>query len=148
MRIIFNMNNTMFKLPLDPNNINEPLFSMYFDLTFTMDATNVYDNIIALPSRKLLAQIYETKTSYMHISLSQCEFDMVYYMQSTRQFTHNLASERLVSNFRFKCNIESYIAPYAEQSIMNIDVIMNFYLNYKKNISLLLNQSTYKMELL
>ena len=124
MRIIFNMNNTMFKLPLDPNNINEPLFSMYFDLTFTMDATNVYDNIIALPSRKLLAQIYETKTSYMHISLSQCEFDMVYYMQSTRQFTHNLASERLVSNFRFKCNIESYIAPYAEQSIMNIDVIM------------------------
>ena len=124
MRIIFNMNNTMFKLPMDPNKIDEPLFSMYFDLTFTMDASNVYDNIITLPAKKLLAQIYETRTSYMHVSLSQCEFDMVYFMPNTRHFTHNLASERLVSNFRFKCNIEGYIAPYAEQSVMNIDVLM------------------------
>ena len=43
---------------------------MYFDMTFSMDATNVFDNILAIPSRKLLAQIYETKTSYMHVSLS------------------------------------------------------------------------------
>ena len=97
---------------------------MYFDLTFTMDAANVYDDIVALPSRKLLAQIYETKTSYMHVSLSQCEFDIVYLMPNTKRFTHNPSSERLVSNFRFKCNIESYIAPYAEQSYMNIDVEM------------------------
>ena len=124
MRIIFNMNNTMFKLPINPNSTDDPLFSMYFDLTFTMDATNVYDDVIALPSRKILAQIYETKTSYMHVSLSQCEFDMVYLIPNTKRFTHNVASERLVSNFRFKCNIESYIAPYVEQSIMNIDVEM------------------------
>ena len=122
MRIIFNMNNTMFKLPINPNSTDDPLFSMYFDLTFTMDATNVYDDVIALPSRKILAQIYETKTSYMHVSLSQCEFDMVYLIPNTKRFTHNVASERLVSNFRFKCNIESYIAPYVEQSIMNIDL--------------------------
>ena len=124
MRIIFNMNNTMFKLPMNPNNLEEPLLSMYFDLTFTMDASNVYDDIIVFPSRKLLAQIYETKTSYMHVSLSQCEFDIVYILPKSKQFTHNLASERLVSNFRFKCNIESYIMPYIEQSIMNIDVEM------------------------
>ena len=124
MRIIFNMNNTMFKLPINPNNTEEPLLSMYFDLTFTMDSTNVYDEIVSFPSRVLLAQIYETRTSYMHISLSQCEFDMIYYLPETNQFTHNLASERLVSNFRFKCNIESYIVPHVEQSIMNIDVEM------------------------
>ena len=124
MRIIFNMNNTMFKLPLNPDNIDDPLFSMYFDLTFTMDATNVYDNIVAYPSGKLLAQIYETKTSNMYISLSQCELDMVYFMPNTKHFTHSSASERLISNFRFNCNIESYIAPYDEQSIMNIYVGM------------------------
>ena len=124
MRIIFNMNNTMFKLPINQNNIEEPLLSMYFDLIFTMNSTNVYDEIVSFPSRVLLAQIYETKTSYMHISLSQCEVDMVYYLPNTNQFTHNIASERLVSNFRFKCNIESYIFPHVEQSIMNIDVEM------------------------
>ena len=124
MRIIFNMNNTMFKLPINPTNIEDPLLSMYFDLTFTMDATNVYDDIMVFPSKKILAQIYETKTSYMHVSLSQCEFDMVYFLPNTKHFTHNIASERLVSNFRFKCNIESYIIPHVEQSVMNIDVIM------------------------
>ena len=124
IRIIFNMNNTMLKLPLDPNNLEEPLFSMYFDLTFTMDATNVYDDIIALPSRKVLAQIYETQTSYMHVSLSNFELDMVFYDQRTNLFTHNIASERLISNFRLKCNIEQYLAPFIEQNIMNIDVEM------------------------
>ena len=124
IRIIFNMNNTMFKLPINPNNINDPLLSMYFDLTFTMDSKNVYDDIITFPTRKLLAQIYETKTSYMHISLSQCEFDMIYHVPNTKRFTHSLSSEKLVSNFRFRCNIESYIAPYIEQNFMNIDVEM------------------------
>ena len=124
MRIIFNMNNTMFKLPLNPHNIGDPLLSMYFDLTFTMEATNVYDNIISFPSGKLLAQIYETKSSFMFISLSQCEVDMVYLIPNTNRFTHSAASERLLSNFRFKCKIESYIDPYDEQSIMNIDVGM------------------------
>jgi len=124
MRLIFNMNNTMFKLPLNPNKLDEPLFSMYFDLTYTMDSSNVYDDIIALPSRKLLAQIYETKTSFMHVSMSQCEFDVVYFIPNAKRFTHNIASERLVSNFRFNCNIESYIAPLSEVSVMNIDVEM------------------------
>ena len=124
IRIIFNMNNTRFKLPINPYNINDPLLSMYFDLTFTMDSKNVYDDIITLPTRKLLAQIYETKTSYMHVSLSQCEFDLIYYVPNTKRFTYNSASERLVSNFRFRCNIESYIAPYVEQNFMNLDVEM------------------------
>ena len=124
IRIIFNMNNTMFKMPLDPNKLDAPLLSMYFDLTFSMDSNNVYDDIITLPSRKLLAQIYETKLSYMHVSLSKCEFDVVFLIPNTKHFTHNAASERLVSNFRFKCNIESYIAPFAEQSIMNINILM------------------------
>ena len=124
MRIIFNMNNTMFKLPIDPNDLGEPLLSMYFDLTFTMDDTNVYDNIISFHSRKLLAQIYETKTTYMHVSLSDFEFDMVNYDPITRRFTHNISSERLISNLRFKCNIEGCLAPLVEQNIMNIDVEM------------------------
>ena len=69
MRLIFNMNNTMFKLPLDHIKTTEPILSMYFNMTFSMDAANVYDDLIAIPSRKLLAQIYETKTSFMHVSL-------------------------------------------------------------------------------
>ena len=124
MRLIFNMNNTMFKLPFNPNNLEEPLLSMYFDLTFTMDAKNVYDDIITHPSNKVLAQIYETKTSYMHVSLSQCEFDIVYLIPNTKHFTHNISSERLISNFRFQCIIDGHIDPYSEQSVMNIDVKM------------------------
>ena len=124
MRIILNMNNTMFKLPLDHQDLNKPLLSMYFDMTFSMDAYNVFDNIITFPSRRLLAQIYETKTSYMHISLSQFEFDMVYFKPTTKTFSKNLASERFLSNFRLSCNIESYISPDTEQSVMNISVIL------------------------
>ena len=89
MRLIFNMNNTMFKLPFNPNNLEEPLLSMYFDLTFTMDAKNVYDDIITHPSNKVLAQIYETKTSYMHVSLSQCEFDIVYFVLQSNFGSYN-----------------------------------------------------------
>ena len=124
MRIIFNMNNTMFKLPLDHYNTNEPLLSMYFDMTFSMDATNVFDNILAIPSRKLLAQIYETKTSYMHVSLSQFDFDMVYFNPKTKLFTKNPPSERFLSNFRLKVSIESGISPYIEESVMNINVLL------------------------
>ena len=124
MRIIFNMNNTMFKMPLDPNNLEEPLLSMYFDMTFSMDSTNVYDNIINYHSRDILAQIYETKTSLMHISLSQFEFDMIYLKNNIKSFSKNLASERFLSNFRLKCSIESHISPYNEESVMNINVIL------------------------
>ena len=124
MRIIFNMNNTMFKLPLDHCNINEPLLSMYFDMTFSMDSSNVFDNILAVPSRKLLAQIYETKTSYMHVSLSQVDFDMVYFNPRTKHFSKNPPSERFLSNFRLKVSIESGISPYIEESVMNIDVLL------------------------
>ena len=124
MRLKFNMNNTIFKLPLNQKKINEPLFSMYFNLVYTMDSENIYDDIIAYPSKKLLAQIYETKTSYMHIYLSQFELDMIYYIPYSKNFTRNIASERLVSNFRFSCSIESYIAPLSEVSTMNIDVNM------------------------
>ena len=124
MRIIFNMNNTMFKLPLDHYNLKEPLLSMNFDMTFSMDAKNVFDNIITIPSRKLLAQIYETKSSFMHISLSQFDFDMVYLNPRTKTFSKNLPSERFLSNFRLKCSIESDISPYIEESVMNINVIL------------------------
>ena len=124
MRIIFNMNNTMFKLPLDHYNLKEPLLSMNFDMTFTMDAKNVFDNILAMPSRKLLAQIYETKSSFMHISLSQFDFDMVYLNPRTKTFSKNLPSERFLSNFRLKCSIDSDIQPYIEESVMNINVIL------------------------
>ena len=124
MRLIFNMNNTMFKLPLDHSNTQEPLLSMNFNMTFSMDASNVYDDLIAIPSRKLLAQIYETKSSYMHVSLSQFEFDMVTFNTTTKRFKRNPASERFLSNFRMKCSIDSYINPYLEESYMNIDVLL------------------------
>ena len=124
MRLIFNMNNTMFKLPLDHIKTTEPILSMYFNMTFSMDAANVYDDLIAIPSRKLLAQIYETKTSFMHVSLSQFEFDMVYLNPTTKRFKRNPASERFLSNFRLKCSIDSYINPYIEESYMNINVLL------------------------
>ena len=124
MRLIFNMNNTMFKLPLDHINIKEPLLSMNFNMTFSMDSSNVYDELIAFPSNKLLAQIYETKTSYMYVSLSQFEFDMVYFNPTTKRFKRNPASERFLSNFRLKVSIDSYIHPYLEESYMNINVLL------------------------
>ena len=124
MRLIFNMHNTMFKLPLDHINLKEPLLSMYFDMTFSMDSANVFDNLLVIPSRKLVAQIYETKSSAMHVSLSQFEIDMVYFNPTTKRFTRNKASERFLSNFRFKCSIDSYICPYSEESTMNINVLL------------------------
>ena len=124
MRIIFNMNNTMFKLPLDHINRKEHLLSMKFNMTFSMDATNVFDNIVARPGDKLLAQIYETKNSYMHILLSQLDLDMIYYDQTRHKYIYNHPSERFLSNFRLKVSIDSNIAPYREESMMNISVLL------------------------
>ena len=124
MRLIFNMNNTMFKLPMNPTKLEDPLFSMNFDMTFSMDAYNVFDNILMMPSRKILAQIYETKTSKMKVLLSRFEFDMIYFNDLTQSYTHNKPSERLLSNFRLNCFIDSYIVPYVEQSVMDINVVL------------------------
>ena len=89
----------MAKEEEDHINIKEPLLSMNFNMTFSMDSSNVYDELIAFPSNKLLAQIYETKSSFMHISLSQFDFDMVYLNPRTKTFSKNLPSERFLSNF-------------------------------------------------
>ena len=124
MRIIFNMNDTMFIMLLDHKDLNEPSLSMNFNMTFSMDAYNVFDNIMIYPSRMLLAQIYETKTSFMHISLSKFEFDMVNYKPKAKTFIKNSPSERFISDFRLKCSIESYIQPFIEESVMTINVIL------------------------
>ena len=123
------MNNAMFKLLLDQKKLDAPILSMDFNLAFTMDAYSVYDEVHSDHGGIVYAQIYETNTSLMHVSLYQFEMDMVYFNKSgslpgKKKFFKNIASERILSNFRFNCNIESYISAMNETSIMNVDVQM------------------------
>ena len=60
----------------------------------------------------------------MHILLSQLDLDMIYYDQTRHKYIYNHPSERFLSNFRLKVSIDSNIAPYREESMMNISVLL------------------------
>jgi hypothetical protein len=50
--------------------------------------------------------------------------DMIYFLPNEQGFTHNLPEERLITNYRMSCVIESFLALDSENNVMIIDVIL------------------------
>ena len=138
MRIILNMNNTSFKMPINPNILESPMFSMTFDMIFTMDAYTVSTDISAPSPKKLLETFYQTKNSKMNVSLQNVDMDVAYlstegrtrlnpryrgnggYTRLGSLFIYSKPEERLLQKFRMFVKIEGYIVTNSELSVMNI----------------------------
>jgi hypothetical protein len=116
------MKNTKFKLPFDPKKYDTPIFKVNFDLIYNQNSTYVYTDFFSLPSRTTLGTFYEYNTSSMNTLVSNCDMDMVYFIASRKIFTSNIPEERILSNFRMSCLIDSFIVLNNEQRVMIIDV--------------------------
>ena len=122
LTVLVELKNTKVKLPFDPKKYDSPIFKVNFDLTYNQNSTYVYTDFYSLPSRTILGTFYEYNTSSMNTSVSKCDMDMVYYIASRRIFTSNIPEERIISNFRMSCLIDSFIVLNNEQRVMIIDV--------------------------
>ena len=122
LKVLVTMNNTRVELPFNPLKLNEPIFKLKFNLIYNQKSTSVYTDFFTLPSKKIIGTFYESNTSSMNTSVSNCDFDMVYYLKYKKKLSENLPEDRLLSNFRMACLIDSFIALNSEQNVMIIDV--------------------------
>ena len=122
LTVLVKLKNTRVKFPFDPLNITEPIFKVNFNLIYNQKSTYIYTDFFTLPSKNVIGTFYESNTSSMNTSVSNCDIDMVYLLPFKNSFTKNLPEDRLLSNFRMTCLIESFIVLNSEQSVMIIDV--------------------------
>ena len=122
LTVFVDMKNTKIKLPFDPQKLDTPIFKMNFNLIYNQNSNYIYTDFISHPSKRLLGTFYESNNSSMNTSVSKCDLDMVYFIPNKRMFTRNIPEERILSNFRMSCLIDSFIVLNSEQRAMIIDV--------------------------
>ena len=122
LKVLVKMKNTRVKLPFNPIRLKDPIFKLNFNLIYNQKTTYVYTDFFTLPSKTVIGTFYESNTSSMNTSVSNCDFDMVYFIPLKKIFTKNLPEDRLLSNFRMSCLIDTFIVLHSEQSVMIIDV--------------------------
>ena len=123
LTVLVKVNNVGVKMPLDPKNKNAPLYKMNFNLIYNQNSTYLYTDFI-LPSKRIVGTFYEMNTNSMNTSVSNFDMDMIYFLPSGIGFTRNLPEERLITNYRMSCIIESFLVLNSEQNVMVIDVIL------------------------
>ena len=69
--IIYNMKNTIFKIPLNPKDSDTPIVSFSFNLIYNQKMRNLYTNIWRLPQNLLIEKIYEIEDSTMNLLISK-----------------------------------------------------------------------------
>ena len=124
LTVLVNLRNVRVKFPFDPLKLDAPIFKINFNLVYNQKSTYVSTDFLLLPSKTVIGTFYEYNTSSMNTSVSNCDLDMVYFLPHKKIFTRNLPEERILSNFRMACLIESFIIVNSEQSVMIIDVIL------------------------
>ena len=118
--IIYNMKNTIFKIPLDPNKSNTPLVSFSFNLIYNQNMRNLYTNVLQLPNNILVQKIYEIQDFNMNLLISKVYLDIEFKdIEPTKSIYEN---EKIISNFRMSFNSSSFLYIPQEQS-MNITYI-------------------------
>ena len=124
LTVLVKLKNVRVKFPFNPLKLDAPIFKVNFNLIYNQNSTYVYTDFFLLPSKTVVGTFYEYNTSSMNTSVSNFDLDMVYFLPHRKAFTRNLPEERLLSNFRMACLIESFIVLNSEQNVMIIDVII------------------------
>ena len=123
LTVLVKVNNMGVKLPIDPKNKNAPLYKMSFNFVYNQNTTYIFTDFMTL-SKRVVGTFYEANTNTMNTSVSNFDMDMIYFLPNGQGFTHNLPEERLITNYRMACVIESFLALDSEQNVMIIDVIL------------------------
>ena len=118
--IVYNMKNTIFKIPLNAKNPVTPIISFSFNLIYNQRMRNIYTNVLQLPQNLLIEKIYVTQDSTMNLLISKVYLDIEFKnIESIKRVYEN---EKLISNFRMSFYSNSYLFIPKKQSITNSDI--------------------------
>ena len=120
--IVYNMRNTIFKIPLNPKKSDTPIFSFSFNLIYNQIMRNLYINILRLPQNLLIETIYEIRDSKMNLLISKVYLDIVFTNKEPSQFIFE--NEKVISNFRMTYFSSSFLYINQKQSMTITDLAL------------------------
>ena len=114
------MKNTIFKIPLNPKDLDTPIVSFSFNLIYNQKMRNLYTNIWRLPQNLLIEKIYEIEDSTMNLLISKVYLGIEFKKYKPSDFIYE--NEKLISNFRMSYYSSSYLYIKQKQTINNTDI--------------------------
>ena len=117
MRVKFTMNNTIFKVPLYPQDPDTPLVKFFFNMIYDQEWNNKYENIYTLPNKKILETNYIIQDSNMNLIVNKLNLDV--------SFPATFATKRKILNdLRIYIKVSMSIIPNLKQSLIITDIIL------------------------
>ena len=120
INIVYNMKNTIFKVPLNPKNYGTPIIFFNFNLIYNQYMKTVYTNYLKMPKNLLIERIYKVQDAKMNILISKVYLDIIFLLQEQSKFISK--NEKLISNFRVSYLSSSFLSINSKQSITNSDI--------------------------
>ena len=118
--IVYNMKNTIFRIPLNPKNFGTPIIFFSFNLIYNQYMRTVYTNILKMPKNLLVERIYKIQDSKMNLLLSKVDLDIIFNIPEQSNFIYE--NEKLISNFRMSYLSSSFLSLKSEQTITLSDI--------------------------
>ena len=138
LRVKFTMKNTIFNVPLYPQNSNTPIVSFFFNMIYNQEWVNEYENIYTLPNKKILETHYFVQDSKMSLIINKLNLDVSFSSDKRR----SLSKKKILNDLRIFIDVSMNIIPKAKQSLILTDIILEPLL-----INLSVKQLVYLIEL-
>ena len=138
LRVKFTMKNTIFNVPLYPQNSNTPIVSFFFNMIYNQEWVNEYENIYTLPNKKILETHYFVQDSKMNLIINKLNLDVTFPYDKRR----SLSKKKILNDLRIFIDVSMNIIPKVNQSLILTDIILEPLL-----INLSVKQLVYLMEL-
>ena len=118
--IVYNMKNTIFKVPLNPKDLDTTIISFSFNLIYNQQMRNLYTNIYKIPQNLLIEKIYDIQDFSMNLLISKVYLDIEFKNDEPSQFIYE--NEKIVSNFRMSYFSSSFLYIPQKQSMTLVDI--------------------------
>ena len=137
LRVKFMMRNTIFKVPLYPQDEDTPLVCFFFNMTYNQEWNNKYENIYTLPNKKILETNYIIQDSKMNLIVNKLNLDVRFPIDKNRIFP----KKKILNDLRVYIEVSMSIIPKFKQSLIITDIDLEPLL-----ISLSVKEFVYLME--
>ena len=138
LRVKFTMKNTIFNVPLYPQDAKTPIVSFFFNMIYNQEWVNEYENIYTLPNKKILETHYFVQDSKMNLIINKLNLDVTFPLDKRR----SISKKKILNDLRIFIDVTMYIIPKVKQSLVLTDIILEPLL-----INLSVKQLVYLMEL-
>ena len=138
LRVKFTMKDTIFNVPLYPQNSNTPIVSFFFNMIYNQEWVNEYENIYTLPNKKIIETQYFVQDSKMNLIINKLNLDVTFPNDKRR----SLSKKKILNDLRIFIDVSMNIIPKVKQSLILTDIVLEPLL-----INLSVKQFVYLMEI-